>query len=86
MSKAWSKAYIGLGAAFISLGAVSLGIGLGIWSTWIGYILGGMLFIHVGITSILGVTGQKVIRGLRFGLAGVAIAFMVVGLVLLIRS
>jgi hypothetical protein len=52
----------------------------------IGYIFGGTFFILNGITSILGVTGQKVIRGLRFGLAGVAIAFIVVGLVILIRS
>jgi hypothetical protein len=86
MSKGWSKAYIGLGAAFVLLGAVSLGIGLGIWSTWIGYILGGMLFILSGITSIIGVWDKKIIRGLRFGLAGVAIGFIVVGLVLLIRS
>ena len=86
MSKTWSKASIGLGAAYILLGAVALGLGLGIWSIHIGYIIGGMLFIHVGITSIFGVTGQKVIRGLRFGLGGVAIVFMVVGLVLLIES
>ena len=86
MSKEWSRVFIGFGAGYILLGAVALGLGLGIWSTWIGYIVGGMLFIHVGITSILGVTDQKVIRGLRFGLAGVAIAFMVVGMVLLSRS
>ena len=88
MSKAWSKVYIGLGAAFILLGAVGLGLGLGIWSwsTWIGHILAGMLFILIGITSIIGVTDQKVIRGLRFGLAGVGIVFIVTGLVLLIQS
>ena len=48
MSKGWSKAYIGLGAAFVLLGAVSLGIGLGIWSTWIGYILGDKGQIYYG--------------------------------------
>ena len=58
----------------------------GIWSTHIGWILGGMLFIIHGITSILGVTDKKVIRGMRFGLEGVAMAFMVVGLVLIIRT
>jgi hypothetical protein len=86
MSKGWSKAYIGLGAAFILLGAISLCRNWGIWSTWIGYILGGMLFILSGITSIIGVWDKKIIRGLRFGFAGVAIVFIVIGLVLLIRS
>ena len=86
MSKTWSKAYIGVGAALILLGAVSLARGLGIWSTHIGYIFLGMLFVLDGITSILGVRGQQVIRGLRFGFAGVGIAFLVIGLVLLIRS
>ena len=81
-----SKAYIGLGAACILLGAVSLGRGLGIWSSYIGFIFLGMLFVLDGITSILGVRGRKVIRGLRFGFAGVGIAFFVIGLVLLIRS
>lgn len=80
------KVSIGLGAAYILLGAVALGLGLGIWSIHIGYIIGGMLFILSGITSIIGVWDTRIIRGLRFGLAGVAIAFMVVGLVLLIRS
>jgi len=80
------KVSIGLGAAYILLGAVALGLGLGIWSIHIGYIIGGMLFILSGITSIIGVWDKKIMRGLRFGLAGIAIAFMVVGLVLLIRS
>ncbi len=74
-----------MGAAWTLLGAVSLGLGLGVWSTHIGYIFGGMLFIHVGITSIIGAWDKKIIRGLRFGLAGVAIGFIVVGLVMLIR-
>ena len=86
MSKTWSKVFIGLGAGYILISAVALGKGLGIWSMHTGYILGGMLFVHLGITSILGVTDRKVIRGLRFGLAGVAIVFIVVGLVMLVRS
>ena len=86
MSKGWSKVFIVEGAAFILLGAVGLGLGLGIWSTWIGWILGGMLFILGGITSIIGVWDKKIIRGLRFGLGGIALGFMVVGLVLLIQS
>jgi hypothetical protein len=86
VSRTWSKASIGLGAAFILLAAVALWKSWGIWSTHIGYIFAGMLFIHVGITSIVGVTGQKVIRGLRFGFAGVGIVFLVIGLVTLIRS
>ena len=81
-----SKAYIGLGAACILLGAVSLGLGLGIWSAHIGYIFVGMLFTLNGISPSLGGRGEKIIRGLRFGFAGVGIVFIVVGLVLLIRS
>ena len=81
-----SRAYIGLGAACILLGAVSLGRGLGIWSTYIGYIFLGMLFILNGITPNLGGRGEKVIRGLRFGFAGVSIVFIVIGLALLIWS
>lgn len=86
MSKTWSKAYIGVGAACILLGAVSLGTGLGIWSTHIGFIFLGLLLILNGITPSLGGRGEKVIRGLRFGFAGVGIVFIVIGLVLLIRS
>jgi len=89
MSKGWSKFYIGLGAFYILiglLGAVGLWEYSGNWSTHIGYILGGMLIIFSGITAIIGVWDKKIMRGLRFGLAGIAIAFMVVGLVLLIRS
>jgi hypothetical protein len=82
----YSKAYIGLGVAFVLLGAISVWRNWGIWSMHIGYIVAGMFFILTGIIPILGGRGEKVIRGLRFGLAGVAIAFMVVGLVLLSRS
>ena len=52
MSKTWIKAYIGVGAALILLGAVSLGRGLGIWSTHIGYIFLGMLLTLNGITLV----------------------------------
>ena len=86
MSKTWSKVCIGVGAAFILLSAVALWKSWGIWSTHIGLISLGMLFVLDGITSILGVRVRKVIRGLRFGIAGVGIAFLVIGFVLLIRS
>lgn len=81
-----SKAYIGVGAASILFGAVALWRYGGIWSMHIGYIFAGMLFILNGITPSLGGRGEKAIRGLRFGFAGVAIVFIVTGLVLLIRS
>jgi uncharacterized membrane protein len=81
-----SKASIGVGAAIIFLGAVALWRYEGIWSTYIGYIVAGMFLILTGISPVLGGRNQKVIRGLRFGLAGVAIVFVVIGLVLLIRS
>jgi len=80
------KAYIGVGAACILLGAVSLGMGLGIWNTNIGFIFLGMLFSLNGISPSLGGRAEKVIRGLRFGFGGVGIVFFLVGLVPLIRS
>jgi len=83
--KTWSKVFTGLGAAFILLSAMFLWRNLGIWSTHIGWILGGVLFILNGITPIIGAWDKKIIRGLRFGLAGVAVGFIVVGLVMLIR-
>ena len=81
-----SKVSIGVGAACILLGAVSLGIGLGIWCTYIGYIFMGIIFILSGISFNIGGRGQKVIRDLRFYFAGVALVFLVIGLVTLLRS
>ena len=81
-----SKTYSGLGAAWILFGAVALWKYPGNWSMHIGYVFGGTFFILNGISPILSGRRKKVIRGLRFGLAGVAIVFIVVGLVLLIRS
>jgi hypothetical protein len=81
-----SKTYIGLGAAWIVFGAVALMWKYsGNWSMHIGYIFGGTFFILNGISPILGGRREKVIRGLRFGFVGVAIVFIVIGLVLLIR-
>jgi hypothetical protein len=81
-----SKFSIGIGAGEVLLGAVALGLGLGNWGTSIGYIFLGIFFILTGITPSLGGRNKKVIRGLCFGFGGVAIGFMVVGLVLLRRS
>ena len=81
-----SKASIGVGAAGILSGAILLWKDSGIWGTYIGYIFMGMLFILNGISFNLGGRGQKVIRGLRFGFAGVALVFFVIGLVSLLRS
>jgi tetrahydromethanopterin S-methyltransferase subunit F len=49
----------------------------------IGFIFAGMLFIHTGITPVLGGRDQRVIRGLRFGFAGLGIGFLVAGMVML---
>ena len=82
----YSKALTGLGAAFILVGAVWLWKDWGIWGYHIYLILMGMLFILDGISPILGGRDGKVIRGLRFGVGGVAIVFIVVGLATSLRS
>ena len=81
MSKGWSKVVIGLGAAFILTGAVWLWKGWGTWGTNMYFIFMGMFFILDGIGPILGGRRRKIIRGLSFGFAGVAIVFIVMGFI-----
>jgi hypothetical protein len=77
------KASIGVGTLLIVEGAVSLWRYWGIWSMQVGFIFGGMLFILTGVTPVLGGRDQRVIRGLRFGFAGLGIGFLVAGMVML---
>jgi hypothetical protein len=74
-----SKVFVGVGAAWLALGAVSLSIHLRTW---------GVFSILIGISGIL--TGmslnprsvrQKVIRGLSFGFLGAALVFFVIWIV-----
>lgn len=81
-----SKASIGVGAVGILTGTVLLWKDSGIWGTYIGFIFLGMLLILNGISFNLGGRGEKVIRGLRYGFAGVGLVFFVIGLVSLLRS
>ena len=81
-----SKASIGVGAFGILTGALFLWIDSGIWGTYIGLIFLGMFLILDGISFNLGGRGQKVIRGLCYGFVGIGLVFLVVGLVLIIRS
>ena len=81
-----SKASIGVGAFGILTGAVSLWIDSGIWGTYIGLIVLGMFLILNGISFNLGGRGQKVIRGLCYGFAGIGLVFIVIGLISLVWS
>ena len=81
-----NKADIGVGAFGILIGAVFLWIDSGIWGTYIGFIFLGMFLILNGISFNLGSRGQKVIRGLCYGFAGIGLVFIVVGLVSLVWS
>ena len=81
-----SKASVGVGAFGILTGAVLLWKDSGIWGLYIGYILLGMLLILNGISFNLGDRGQRIMRGLRYGVAGAGSVFLVIGLVTLIRS
>jgi len=86
ISKTLAKVYIGVGAAIVVANAVFIRADSGIWRAYIGFILLGISFILNGISHIRGGTGQKVIRGLGIGFAGVAVVFFVVGFVMLRRS
>ena len=81
-----SKADIGVGTFGILTGAVFLRIDSGILGAYIGFVFLGMFLILNGISFSLGDRGQKVIRGLCYGFAGIGLVFLVVGLVSLVRS
>jgi len=81
-----SKASIGVGAFGILTGALFLWIDSGIWGTYLGLIFLGMFLILNGISFNIGGRGQKVIRGLCYGFAGIGLVFIVVGLVSLVWS
>jgi hypothetical protein len=74
-----SKVFVGVGAAWLALGAVDL---------WRGSMISGAFSILIGIASILTGLGlnprsvrQRVMRRLSFGFLGVAVVFLVIWIV-----
>ena len=80
MTNIASKVSIVVGVISILVGAVFLGLDSGNWAMCIYLILLGIYCTLLGISFILGGTGQKITRRLSFGFLGAALVFLGFGL------
>jgi hypothetical protein len=76
MTSFTSKVFVGVGAAWLAIGAVSLSIHLRTWGVF--SILVGAGYILTAISANPRSLRQKVIRGLGFGFLGAAVVFFVI--------
>jgi hypothetical protein len=81
MTNFTGKAFVGLGAAWLVLGAVSLSRDSRIWGLGVFSILIGISSILSGLSLNPRSVRQKVIRGLSFGFLGAAVVFFAIWIV-----
>lgn len=74
-----SKVFVGLGAAWLAIGAVSLSRDSSIWGVF--SILVGVGYILTAVSANPRSVRQKIIRGLSFGFLGAAVVFFVIWIV-----
>jgi hypothetical protein len=79
MTNVTGKVFIGVGAAWLVLGAICLPAYSRIWGIY--SILIGISFVLSGVSLSPQTKRQKVIRGLSFGFLGAALVFFVIWLV-----